>query len=153
MASTAISAQGTVVSISPDGTTWTPVKNIKTFSGFDGSAAEIDVTNLDSLAKEFRLGLKDSGNFTLEIDRDFADPGQIALIAAQVAASEQHFKVAFANTAKNTAIFKGFVKKFGMNGGVDNVVKSSVDIRINGAVTLAGPSGNAPEKNPNSAAI
>ena len=138
MASTAFSAQGTVVSISiDDGKTYTPVKNIKTFSGFDGSAAEIDVSNLDSLAKEFRLGLKDSGNFSLELDRDFADAGQSNLITAQTSAAEVKFKIAFQNATKIIASFNGFVKKFGMNGGVDNVVKSSVDIRINGAVTFA----------------
>lgn len=137
MASTAISAQGTIVSVSPDGTAWTPIKNIKTFSGFDGSASEIDVSNLDSAAKEFRLGLRDNGQFTLELDRDFADAGQTALQAALTSGAEQHFKVAFKDTAKTGATFNGYVKKFSMSGGVDQVVKSSVDIRISGAVSFA----------------
>lgn len=134
MASTAISAQGTVISISKDGTTYVPISNVKTFSGFDGSSAEIDVTNLDSVAKEFRLGLRDNGQFSLELDRDFADPGQTALNAAQTASDEQQFKIKFSN--EKMATFKGYVKKFSLSGGVDQVVKASCDIRISGAVTL-----------------
>ncbi len=38
--------------------TFTNIANIKDFSGFDGSASELEVTNLDSVAKEFKLGLR-----------------------------------------------------------------------------------------------
>ena len=130
MASTAITAQGTTFSI---GATPTPIKNIKSFSGFDGAAAEIDVTNLDSVAKEFRLGLKDNGSFSIEIDRDIADPGQIALLAAQGTGAATPFVLKFADG--NSAEFTGFVKKFSLSGGVDAVVKGSADIRISGDIT------------------
>src|SRR5574340_1182536 len=33
--------------------TWTAVNNVKTYSGFDGQKSEIDVSNLQSAAKEF----------------------------------------------------------------------------------------------------
>ena len=39
--------------------TYTNIANVKDFSGFDGSASELEVTNLDSVAKEFKLGLTD----------------------------------------------------------------------------------------------
>jgi hypothetical protein len=35
---------------------WTKISNVKSFSGFDGAASEIDRTNFDSTAKEFILG-------------------------------------------------------------------------------------------------
>lgn len=135
MGSTAITAQGTTLSIDTSvsgGPTYTPVANIKSYSGFDGSAAEIDVTNLDSEAKEFRLGLQDNGQFTLEIDRDFSDAGQTALLVARQTGEKKQFKLLLPNG--ENAIFTAFVKKFGLGGGVDQVVKSGVDLRISGAV-------------------
>lgn len=142
MASTAFNAQDTKLSIvtrdkvDPTKITVTPIKNIKSFSGFDGAAAEIDVTNLDSTAKEFRIGLKDNGSFSFEIDRDFADPGQVALLAAQVSYAATDFVIYFKN-AETWATYQGYVKKFAIQGGVDQVVKASVDIRISGAVAFS----------------
>lgn len=114
---------------------WTTINNIKTFSGFDGQASEIDVTNLSSTAKEFRLGLVDPGQFSMELDQDNTDAGQIALRAAQVAGGIKNFKLTLPNT--NTASFTAFVKKFSSAGGVDQVVKASVDLRISGSITWA----------------
>lgn len=115
--------------------TWTGISNIRSFSGFDGSASEIDVTNLSSVAKEFRLGLIDPGQFTLEIDQNNADAGQIAMRAAQVASALKQFKLTLPNGT--TATFNAYVKKFGSQGGVDAVVRSSVDMRITGAIVWA----------------
>ncbi|CAB4121374.1 phage tail tube protein [Polynucleobacter sp. AP-Nino-20-G2] len=139
MTSTAIPAQGTTFSIDTSisgGPSFTAISNIKTFSGFDGSASEIDVTNLSSPAKEVRPGLEDNGQFTLELDRDFSDAGQTALLAARDSQAGKQFKLLLPNG--ENAIFTGYVKKFSMAGGVDQVVKGSVDIRISGSVTWAG---------------
>lgn len=138
MTSTAISAQGTTFSIdtaSSGGPTYTAIGNIKTFSGFDGASSEIDVTNLSSSAKEYRLGLEDNGQFSIELDRDFSDAGQTALLSARDSQVGKSFKLVLSNG--ENAIFTGFVKKFSLAGGVDQVVKGSADIRISGAVTWA----------------
>lgn len=136
MTSTAIRAQGTTFGIdtSVSGSpSYTAVSNIKTFSGFDGSSSEIDVTNLASAAKEFRVGLEDNGQFNIELDRDLADVGQTALLAARDSNDGKLFKLTLSNGAYAT--FTGYVKKFSMSGGVDAVLKGSVDIRISGPVT------------------
>jgi len=114
-------------------TTFTPVANIKDFTGFDGAASEIDVTNMDSSAKEFRLGLVDSGQFNFNIDYDSANAGHIALRAKQVSGVVSSFKVVLPNLSAIT--FQGFVKKFSLAGGVDQVAKTAVDIRITGSIT------------------
>lgn len=124
----AITATGTATPV-----TFTNVANMKDFSGFDGSASEIDVTNLDSTAKEFRLGLTDPGQFTLNIDYDSANAGHVALRAKQVSGLLSNFKLTLPNT--NVVTFTGFVKKFSLAGGVDAVAKTAVDIRVSGAVT------------------
>jgi hypothetical protein len=114
---------------------WTKISNVHDFSGFDGQAAEIDRTNLDSTAKEFALGLVDSGQFAINVDRDMNDAGQQAVDSARVSGVLETFKLTLPNA--KTATFTGYVKKFSMQGGVDAVVKSQIDIRISGAVTFA----------------
>lgn len=127
---TAYASGGTLTPV-----TWTQINNIKTFSGFDGAASEIDVTNLSSTAKEFRLGLVDPGNFQIDFDNDYADAGQIALRAAQASGVAKQFRLTLPNL--NTATFTGFVKKVSNSGGVDQVYKAQAQIRISGAVALA----------------
>lgn len=111
---------------------WTAVANVKTFTGFDGSAAEIDVSNIQSTAKEFLLGLQDPGQFSMEIDLDQADAGQLALLAAQASGAIKQFRLVLPNA--KTATFNGYVKKVGAAGGVDQAVKRAVDIRVSGSV-------------------
>jgi hypothetical protein len=135
MTSTATSAQGTTFSIDTsinETPSYTAIANIRTFSAFDGVNSEIDVTNLSSVAKEFRIGLKDNGKFSMELDRDLSDTGQVALLAAQEAMTEKLFQLDVPTIG--TASFAGYVQKFTLGGAVDQVMKSSVDIRISGAV-------------------
>ncbi len=114
-------------------TTYTNISNVKTFTGFDGSASELDKTNLQSTAKEFMLGLVDPGHFTITFDNDQNDAGQSSLRTAQVAGSAQNFKLSL--PSGNTASFVGYVKTFTTDGGVDKVVGAQSQIRISGAVT------------------
>lgn len=113
--------------------TFTAVANIKDFTGFDGAASEIEKTNLDSVAKEFCLGLTDPGQFTFNIDYDHANAGHIALRAKQLSGVVSNFKVVLPSADGIT--FNGYVKKFTLAGGVDALAKTAVDIRITGLVT------------------
>lgn len=115
--------------------TWTQIANVKTFNGIDGSAAEIDISNLQSSAKEYLMGLPDEGQFSVELDLDPLDAGQIALLAARSAQTKKSFKLTLPNA--NTATFSGYAKKITASGGVDQSIKRSVDIRITGVVTWA----------------
>lgn len=123
-----ITAAGTATSV-----TFTNVANVRSFSGFDGAASEIDVTNLDSLAKEFRLGLVDPGQFTFEIDYNSSNAGHVALRSKQVSGLLSNFKLTLPDSTVIT--FNAYVKKFSLGGGVDAVAKTQVDLRISGAVT------------------
>lgn len=112
---------------------WTPIANVKSFTGMDGSAADIDVSNLSSIAKEFQMGLQDEGQFSITLDLDAADAGQVALLAARTAQAKKQFKWVLPNA--HTATFSGFVKKASADAGVDKVIGRMVDIRITGPVT------------------
>lgn len=112
--------------------TWTAVGNIKDYSGFDGTVSELDKTNLQSGAMEYAAGLQDFGNFTVNLDVDDTDAGQIALRAAKTAAATKAFKLRLPNG--KLRVFKAFCKKFTEQGGVNAIVKASADMRITGVV-------------------
>ncbi len=114
---------------------WTKVSNVRSYNGFDGAASEIERTNFDSTAKEFILGLFDPGQFTIEVDQDNSDAGQIALMTAQVTGLLKNFKLLLPNG--NSATYTAYVKKFTSQGAVDQAVRRSADLRISGPITWA----------------
>ncbi len=114
---------------------WTKVSNVRSYNGFDGAASEIERTNFDSTAKEFILGLFDPSQFTIEVDQDNSDAGQIALMTAQVTGLLKNFKLLLPNG--NSATFTAYVKKFNSQGAVDQAVRRSADLRISGPITWA----------------
>lgn len=114
--------------------TWTAINNIKDYSGFDGSASELDKTNLQSGAMEYAAGLQDFGQFSINLDVDDTDTGQIALRTAKTAASTKAFRVVLPNAKKR--VFKGFVKKFSESVGVNQIIKASCDVRVTGVVNF-----------------
>lgn len=116
--------------------TWVPIANVLNFKAFDGQAAELDATNLQSDAKEYLLGLQDYGHFTFDVHKDYSDAGQLALDAAKNASSTKSFRLTLPNG--KTATFNAFVKNSPLDGSVDALIKSTgVTLRITGAVTMA----------------
>jgi len=114
---------------------YTQIKNLKSFNGFDGAASEIDVTNLDSTAKEFSLGLQDFGKLSININPDFDDAGQNAMRAAKADGTKKWFKLTLPNG--RVASFQALVKSAPWQGGVDQVIEGTVELRISGNVTVA----------------
>ncbi len=113
--------------------TWTPIANVRTFTGFDGSANIIDVTNLSSVAEEIRPGIPRFGQMSFEIDWDHADAGHQAILARQLSQAQCNFKLVLPDT--HTATWNGYVMKVPSTGGVDQVVRGTIDVRITGPVT------------------
>lgn len=114
---------------------WTQVNNWKSWNGFDGQASELDKTNLSSTAKEFGLGIVDPGSLQIELDDDITDSGQALLLAAYNGSLAKQFKITLPNG--KTATFTAYVRKFTNSGGVDQLVKRQVELRISGPVTWA----------------
>lgn len=126
----AIDAQGTTFTINSQ-----TVGGIISFSGFDGEAADIDITTLASTAKEFRQGLQDYGNFTLELIRDPNDAGQAEILAQRAAQTTSTCVLTFPDDVTlNVATFSAYVKSLTTEGGVDDVVRGNSNLRITGSV-------------------
>jgi hypothetical protein len=130
--STGLTITGTTVATPA---TWTKIINFKSFTGFDGQLTEIDASNLDSTAKEYITGLVDSGQMSIVVDIDNANAGHLALRASHIASSLKPYKLTLPDA--HTATFNAFVKKLPLDGGVDKILSSSVDLRISGPVTWA----------------
>lgn len=136
MVSQAIAAQGFKFQIGAGSPiAYTDVKEVTNFSGFDGQASEIDVTHLQSTAKEFLMGLQDFGSFQIDVNYLAADAGQDAMRAAKAARTITPFKCTFSDMS--TAIFQGYVLGNPVSGQVDGKVDSSFSVRITGDVTFA----------------
>lgn len=135
--SQAIESQGFSFEInnggSPSG--FTEVSEVTNFSGFDGQASEIDVTHLQSTAKEFLMGLQDFGSFQIDVNYISDDPGQVAMRAAKASRVIQQFRATFSDNS--TATFSGYVLSNPVSGQVDGKVDSSFTVRITGAVVFA----------------
>lgn len=130
-----LDAQAATFSIDNSGGTPVIIGEIISFSGIDGEASEIDITTLASTAKEFRQGLQDFGNFTIELNRDPSDVGQQELESAKAAQATREFILTLASGDVFT--FDGFVKSLTTAGAVDAVVTGSSSIRITGAVVIS----------------
>lgn len=123
-----------------DAATATPVKWTEVGEVLDGDRAagertEIDTTHLRSTAKEYLLGLKDSGSYTFNMNWLFDDNGQNALLVAEGSDDTYDFKVTY--PSDNTLTFKGLVK--GVTGpaiSVDGKMEGSATIKITGEVTF-----------------
>ncbi|XYJ11811.1 phage tail tube protein [Telluria sp. B2] len=113
--------------------TYTQVKGLQSFDGFDGAADELDTTDLDSTAKEFISGIKDEGKFGFEIKVLKTDNGQIALRAARASGAITGFKLTLPDGS--VATFSALVKTIPTSGAVNTVMKGKVDTRISGPVT------------------
>lgn len=113
------------------------IGNLTTFTIRDGSASEIDVTNLSSTSKEFILGLSDAGSCSFDINYDPNEAGHKLLDAAYANGKVGEFKLILSTGTLKTYTFQAFVMGFSITGGVDAVNTASVSIRITGGVTIS----------------
>lgn len=141
MTSNAISAQKSKFYIESTGTApeFVQIKEVQSYSGFDGKASEIDVTTLDSDAKEKRKGLTDNGGFQIEVNRVYTDPGQTLLDESQSDEEPRRFKLVLPNGW--IGLFSALVMSFDLKGGVDAVIKSTASLSITGKVEWQKPGG------------
>ena len=112
--------------------TYTKINGVVSFSGLDGSSSDLDITDLDSTASEFVSGLVDEGNFGYEAKTINTDAGQLAVRSAKASGAVKSFKLVFPDAV--VATFSAIVKTVPVAGGVNAVLKGSVNTKITGPV-------------------
>lgn len=116
---------------------WTQIKEVKGIKPAGAQASKIDVTDLDSTAKEYRTGLIDNNSLSLDVHILESDPGQAAALLAFKTSAAKSFKTVSA--ANVTRTFNGTLLKWPTvpDSSVDGVQTGSAEIQISGDVTVS----------------
>lgn len=137
MSSNALDSQGMLIQRS-DGASpevFATIPEVSEMSGPGGQSSEIDVTDLSSTAKEFRMGLQDEGQISLTMNWI---PGNAVHAGLRTDRSNQtlrNFKIIFTDSPTTTWDFAAFVMGLEMSAGVDDVVKATATLRVSGSIT------------------
>lgn len=142
MATNFLIGKGAVFSISTDGTTFTPVKQLKTIQ-FSGAKSDYeDITNLDSAGatREWAPTLLDSGQASISGVFDPVDPGQEALSAAFLAQTKVSCKLQFAKASDETTTgmlrtFSGYISERTLDAQFDKSSTITATVKITGVIT------------------
>ena len=140
--SLALKSQGVKFEIgSGSPATFGEVGEVTTIGDIDsGQAADIDVTHLQSAAKEYLIGLKDSGTITMEGNLVPADTGQVEMRTARDDQGIRSFKITLTDAPATVLAFDGFVKQFATSAAIDSKLPFNAALRITGPVTwTTGP--------------
>lgn len=111
--------------------TFVKISEVTNIGAPSGEAADIDVTHLESAAKEYLVGVPDEGNIELAMNAVDADPGQLELIDAKDTQQRRWIKITWSNGEVWYA--KGLVKKYTWSAGVDSKIEAASSIRTSGA--------------------
>lgn len=129
------------------------IAQITGFSGVGGQAGEIDVTDMDSTAREYLAGLKDNGTISLNVNWDPANASHVTLDSI-VGGAEKRFVIGCSDgttdpsytstftipTDRTTLDFQGSVLSFQKDAETDNIWRGTVTIRVSGAITITAAS-------------
>ena len=117
--------------------TWTQITQLKGIKPSGAQASKIDVSDLDSTAKEYRAGLVDNGSFSVDIFILETDAGQAACLAAFQASTANNYKAVSAQGKTRT--FMATCLKFPTvpEATVDGVQIGTAEWQISGAVTVS----------------
>jgi hypothetical protein len=137
MSDNALDAQGTKLSIVQAGSpvTLLAIPDIRDINFRTGSAAVNDTTDLDSTAREKRMGLPDEGQCTATIMIRPKNTAHAALIDARVARTKLQLEIEFTDESPATRYrFFGYVLAVPMSANTDSILESNLVIEITGLV-------------------
>lgn len=139
MSSNALLSQGSILSIgdsaSPE--VFTEIQETSNIDGPGGQAAEIDVTDLGSTGKEYKLGLQEEGDISFDIFYIPANTQHALLRTLRASGANRNFRITFTDSPATTWTFSALVKGFTVSMGVDNVLRASVTLKVSGSITEA----------------
>lgn len=137
MSENALESQGTTIAIQMGSPlAFEDIEEAKDINFRTGSATVNDVTDLNSVAREKRMGLPDEGQctFTLHIRPKLATHAE--LIAAKADRQRRTFRVTLTDESPPTSYqFSAYVLSVPISAQTDGVIESSVTCEITGAVT------------------
>ena len=135
-------ASGTTISIA--GHTMQNIGQIVSFNGPSMSAAVIDVTNLQSTAKEKLVGVYDGGQISMSVILDNESSNSVLHLELEDdmrARTKRHFDIRFTESATipGSIYCEGYVTGFTVTGSVDNALKADITLTVSTGVYFAQP--------------
>ena len=125
-----ISAQGATFTIADLLDVAQPVGGIISFTGLDGEAALKDRTTVASTAREYATGLRDGGNFSIELFREPDDIGQITALELKSAQATSTGVLSFAGGP--TITFPVYVKSLTSAAAIDDDHRGTLNLKVSG---------------------
>jgi len=138
MSSSALESQGMTLDIqntSASPVAYQQITEVSNISGPGGSANVIDLTDLDSTAKEKRMGLPDEGQLTFDINYIPTDTQHTLLRTLRASRTLTNFQLTFTDSPNSVWTFAAYITGFQVNNAVDNVTKANVTLEISGSIT------------------
>lgn len=111
--------------------TFTDMAAITGVTGLNsGSATEIDITDFDSVVREFTRGLRDGGtvNVTLKFDPDNAT--HQTLWDLNRAGTTRQWRVLLNNSSASYFEFNAFINNLPVDFAIDSIVMGSMGLRV-----------------------
>lgn len=115
---------------------FTLIPECRNIRGPQATKAEVDVTSLDSDAREFIAGLADFGQLTATMNWRPQDAIHKALRALFVSGAVRNFRLVFADVSTTRLDFAAFVMEFPLSLEVDAPVQADLTLRITGNPTM-----------------
>ena len=137
MSSSALDSQGMLIQYGTAASpiVWSTITEVSEISGPGGQAAEIDVTDLSSSAKEFRMGLQDEGQITLSVNYIPQNTVHEQLRTNRAAQTLTNFQIIFTDSPETIWRFTAYVLGLEISNSVDDVTKGSITLRVSGSIT------------------
>lgn len=139
--SLAQTGRGAVISITVASVV-TPIGEVISWTPSGRSLPTEDVSNLESLSREFISTLPDEGEFEVVTNRVSSDAGQAAVEAAFEGGAKQTFTVVYPKTAAQTTLGDKYVYSAivseAMGGAItfDKKITYTFKVKISGAPTI-----------------
>jgi len=130
----AVAAQASGVTVTLTGHVMQAIGEVVSFNGPGITANVIDVTTLQSTAKEKLVGLQDPGQVSLSVLFNVETSSEIhrALESDMVSRTKRWYDIieTHPTTHKGAMFFNGYVSGFSITGAVDQALKADISITL-----------------------
>lgn len=113
---------------------FTTIAEVLTISGPQLTSEDVEVTNMDSTAKEYISGIADGGSINFELNW-IAQTQQTTLRNDVEAGTARNYKVVFPTSPNTTADFNGRCTEFSMTAEPNSQIRATANVKISGSVT------------------
>ena len=114
---------------------YTSIAGVVSCSGPSGSRQVIDVTTLASTGREKQVGIPDYGQVTFELIYDGDQATNTSLYDDFQNGTLRDFQLVFSDSPEEIFSFAAYVLAYSYTANIDDVVRASVTLEIDGPVT------------------